>query len=396
MQKIKRVLFVCSLYHPHVGGIETMINELSNYYKTQGIASVILTKRWPLSLSQEDIYQSIPIYRVVSARTEEEFESIISWIKIHEDKVKSDIIHVIGVRRPLPLIALLLSQYWKVPLLSTIAGSEIPSRENPQTADIWNEGKCIMEPVLKASDMVSCVSKSLQQDLALILPEIKSVLLYAGIEVDLIKSIQAAPNGNFVISLRRLIPSKGVDVLIRAFKDVLCEYPTVRLIIAGEGPEEEKLKTLVSDLGMDNNVTFTGTVSFSHAISLLKSALCTVVPSLSEGGGLVNVEAQVAGCPVIASNVGGIPEYVKDNESGLLFQVGNDAELASKIKLILSDISLRNRLITGGFKHSLEFDWNKLGPQYLAIYKKMIKVYLRPRFNPWSPLTNNLWKLLNK
>ena len=89
---------------------------------------------------------------------------------------------------------------------------------------------------------------------------------------------------------------------------------------------------------MDEKVIFIGTIKLSRGMSLLKGAKLTVVPSLSEGGGLVNVEAQASGCPVIASRVGGIPEYVKDGESGLLFEPGNYKELAEKISLTMSKI----------------------------------------------------------
>lgn len=106
----------------------------------------------------------------------------------------------------------------------------------------------------------------------------------------------------------------------------------------------------------------------------LKGALCTIVPSLSEGGSLVNVEAQAASCPVVASRVGGIPEYVQDEISGLLFEAGNPKDLAKKIIKILSDIPLRNKLIQGGIEHAKKFSWDVLGPQYLALYDEMIKM----------------------
>lgn len=395
---MKKVLFICSLYHPHVGGIETMITELACFYEKQGIESIVLTKKWPLSLEENDEFKDVKIYRVLSARTEDEFLEIINWIKINELKIKADIIHIIGVRRPLPLIGLLLSYYWNVPLVSTIAGSEIPNTGDPQTEAVWNEGKDLVKPVLESSDIVTCVSKALEKDLKKVVPNLKSVrTIYAGIDIELINSIICTETEkNYIVSLRRLIPSKGIDILIDAFKILTEKYSNMKLIIAGEGPEEENLKNLVIKLNLENKVKFIGTVSLTRSVSLLKGAVCTVVPSLSEGGSLVNVEAQAALCPVIASKVGGIPEYVDDGVSGLLFKSGNRKELAEKLKLIIEDGILKDKLIKGGVKHAEKFSWSNLGPQYINLYGEMIKIKKSKLFVPWSNLVNKLWLNLIK
>ena len=390
---MRRVLFICSLYHPHIGGIETMVTELSRFYRGQGIESVILTKKWPTTLTEEDDYKDTKIYRVVSARTETEFNNIIEWAKNNENKIKADIIHVIGVRRPLPLIGLLLSRHWNVPLISTIAGSEIPNTGDSETETVWNESKEIMRPVLESSSIVTCVSKALENDLRGIVPILNYVrTVYAGIDTEFINSVSCTETEkNYIVSLRRLTPSKGVDILIRAFKDIANEYPQIRLLIAGEGHEEENLKTLARNLNLDDKIKFIGTVSLTRAISLLKGAICTVVPSISEGGSLVNIEAQAASCPVVASRVGGIPEYVQDGVSGLLFESRNLKDLADKVKIIISNAPLRNKLIQGGVEHANKFSWDILGPQYLALYNEMIDVKQIKSFQPWSRLTKRLW-----
>ncbi len=199
----------------------------------------------------------------------------------------------------------------------------------------------------------------------------------------------------YIFSLRRLEPSKGVDVLIKAFNLIKDKFPKLHLIIAGEGSEEAKLKKLVDEYSLGNRVSFIGTVEIKRGFALLRGAECTVVPSISEGGGLVNIEAQAVGCPVIACRVGGIPEYVIDNESGLLFEVGNFEELADKISTLLFNKPLREKLIEGGLKHSKKFDWEILAPQYIKLYNDAIEGYDRNKdFEPWSALTAELWDKL--
>lgn len=394
---MKKVLFVCSLYHPHVGGIETMVSQLSKKYRELGIESVVLTKKWPTTLSPKDSFENIKIFRTVSARTDEEFAELVKFVKLHESELRADIIHVIGVRRPLPVIALALSARWSVPLVSTVAGSEIPHEDDPTTLKEWSDNKSLLMPVLEQSDVVTCVSNSLNNTLSEIVPTLTDVrTLYAGIDINLIDN--AAPANvdfRYILSLRRLIPSKGVATLISAFREVSQEYPDLRLTIAGDGPEREALEDLVLQYKLSGRIEFVGTVTLVEGIGLLKSAVCTVVPSLSEGGGLVNVEAQAAYCPVIASNTGGIPEYVNPGVSGLLFTPGDVMELANCIRIMVNnERGLRDRLVENGRKHASMFSWSILAIEYINLYKEISQRSVRATFKPWSDLTLYLQKEL--
>jgi glycosyltransferase involved in cell wall biosynthesis len=107
--------------------------------------------------------------------------------------------------------------------------------------------------------------------------------------------------------LGRLVPHKGLPWLLRAFSKA---PPSVQLDVAGEGPQREEMNALAQELGIQSRVTFHGWVESSRVASLLRRARAVVFPSVwHEPAGLVTLEAAAAGRPVIASNVGGIPEY---------------------------------------------------------------------------------------
>lgn len=395
---MKKVLFITSLYIPHVGGVETMVRELSKHYINIGLQVSVLTKKWPMDLLEYECVDGVEINRVISAKSENDFLEIIDWLKINDEKIKADIIHVIGIRRPLPLIGLLLARKWKVPIINTIAGGDIPDIYDPNPGIIWNQGIEFIPEVLKQSDCVNAVSSYLANDLKNIIPELKDVsTLYAGIDFDEIGKVNEEKiKDKYIFSLRRLDPSKGIDLLIKSFDIIKKEFPDINLIIAGEGSEKENLLNLTKELSLESSVSFIGTVDLHKGISLLKGAVLTVVPSLSEGGGLVNVEAQAAGCPVVASDVGGIPEYLKDNYSGLLFKSGDVNDLADKIKSIIVDSNLRIKIIDGGYEYAKKFDWNNILPQYIDLYGSLIKNYNKePLFKPWSDLSERLWIRLN-
>lgn len=388
---MKKVLFVCSLYHPHVGGIETMIKGLSDFYRIRGVETAVLTKRWPLELSEHDTLNGQSILRVRSSKTPQEHYDVIQTLLENEDEIKADAIHVIGIRRPLPMFALLLAVRWNVPLQLTVAGGEIPDTVEEHHPE-WEDNKEDLIPVIMQADAVSSVSEGSRKSMQLLVPERNEIITcYAGIDSKLIAHVAPArQEEKYILSLRRLVPSKGIDFLIRAFAELVKDYPDLALVVAGDGPEREKLESLAKDLNIASQVRFLGTVTFQEGIALLKSAFCTVVPSLSEGGGLVNIEAQASGCPVVATNVGGIPEYVEDGTSGLLCKPADARDLEAKLRMLLDDSAFRSRLIEGGYAHAARFSWDVLGPQYLALYGELAKVSMKRVLKPWSELVADL------
>ena len=130
----------------------------------------------------------------------------------------------------------------------------------------------------------------------------------------------------------RLIPIKGHDVLLRALAVARHDIPGVTLEVAGDGTLEADLRTTVTELGLDDVVTFLGRVDRIREV--FERAEVVVVPSLGEGFGMVALEAMERGRPVIASAVGGLPEIVQDGRSGLLVQPSDVGQLADAIRAL--------------------------------------------------------------
>lgn len=147
--------------------------------------------------------------------------------------------------------------------------------------------------------------------------------------------------GNKILFIGSLHPVKGLDYLLEAMIKIVDINPQVKLFIAGRGASEKFYRNKVSDLGLEKNINFLGFVNSSGIIELYKSVDITVVPSIwSEQFGMVGPESLACGVPVIGSNVGGIPEWLKDNERGILVPPRNSEELAEKILYLLSNKKL--------------------------------------------------------
>jgi len=157
----------------------------------------------------------------------------------------------------------------------------------------------------------------------------------------------------------RLKKYKSVDHLLQALPIVLRSVPILRVVIAGEGDDRPRLEDLATRLGLRDSVEFTGFISEERKLELLQQLWCKVTTSSKEGWGLTVIEANACGTPVIASNVEGLRDAVKDSETGLLFPYGDVDGLASKIIQVLTDDSFRHRLEENALRWSQEFDWDK-------------------------------------
>jgi glycosyltransferase involved in cell wall biosynthesis len=146
-----------------------------------------------------------------------------------------------------------------------------------------------------------------------------------------------------VAYIGRLTDSKGVHVLLEAISDL----EEVTLTIAGDGPERIALEAQVVKLGLESRVRFVGWIQSDERDDLLARSRVFAMPALwDEPFGIVGVEALAAGVPVVATDVGGIPSWLDDQETGLLVPRGDRVAFADALRRLLSDGELRSRMGT--------------------------------------------------
>ncbi len=171
-----------------------------------------------------------------------------------------------------------------------------------------------------------------------------------------------------VLYLGRLKAYKSVDVLVRAFHMVVKERPDARLIIAGGGEEEDYLKRFTRDLGLSGErVQFLGKVDEKKKLQLLQSAWVLVNPSFMEGWGIVVIEANACGTPVIASDIPGLRDSVKNANTGYLVEYGDSKAFAENILRIIRDRSLREDMSNEARLWAENFSWEKSSKEFLMV-----------------------------
>lgn len=182
-------------------------------------------------------------------------------------------------------------------------------------------------------------------------------------------------NGSLVIlTVGRLVRRKGIRYLIEAMPRVLRSLPDTVLLIVGDGPERSRLEEEARVLGLASRVRFLGKVPEQKLIEAYQASDVFVLPAVvdsemnTEGLGVVLLEAMSMRKPVIASRVGGIPEAVVDNETGLLVKPQDPIDLADAIIRVLGDRGLSKKMGNKGRQRVKDvFDWDTVASSFSEI-----------------------------
>ncbi len=172
----------------------------------------------------------------------------------------------------------------------------------------------------------------------------------------------------------RLKKYKSIDHLILAFRKVKEKIRNVKLYIVGTGDYEIKLKRLVENLKLHDDVIFTGYVSEEEKIKILQESWISVYPSFIEGWGIVNIESNALSTPVISSNVMGLKDSVKDNFSGLLYEYGNIEELSEKILFLLNNKKILKNFEKNSVEWAKNFTWEKTGRESQILIENFLGI----------------------
>ncbi|WP_395108604.1 D-inositol-3-phosphate glycosyltransferase [Actinomadura sp. SCN-SB] len=185
----------------------------------------------------------------------------------------------------------------------------------------------------------------------------------------------------------RVQPLKAPDVVLRAAARLLADDPGLRgrLVVAVVGGPSgsarcrpEGLKSLAAELGLTGSVRFEPPAPQGELADWYRAADVTVVPSHSESFGLVAIESQACGTPVVASAVGGLRTAVRDGESGILVRGHDPDDYAAVLRRLLSEPRLRARLARNAVRHASGFGWDATVDKLLEVYTGALSNLVRP------------------
>ncbi|MFB2623801.1 glycosyltransferase family 4 protein [Methanothermobacter sp. KEPCO 2] len=226
-------------------------------------------------------------------------------------------------------------------------------------------GKIIEKATFRLTKNIITISKHVKDDVEINGINVLRVIPY-GIDIGKIERVKPAELSSDVIFAGRIIEHKNIDVLIKAIHLLKDEFPDIKCLIIGEGPEKPRCKKMVEELDLQDNIKFLDFLNDENdLIAYMKSSRIFVLPSTREGLGIVVLEANAAGLPVVTIDTptNAAKDLVKDGYDYLCPL--SPKEIAASIKeLIISD---------QGFKGSLrDYDWNKIINDLEKIYMDLI------------------------
>ncbi len=352
------------LKNPQSGGAEVHLEELLRRIVAQGHAVTLFCSNFPGG-AEEEIVEGIRIIRAGSRFT-------FNWIApMHvrrlirsgsydlflEDINKIPFYSPLYQNLPTLVIVPHLFSTTVFSEINFVLGSYIYLWEIPLTRVYSRKKFCV-------------ISDSTKTDMAARgIPPDNITVIHCGIDAGLYNNDHGYAKFDHpsVLYLGRIKKYKSIQDLVEAFRLIKQNVPEARLRIVGSGDYLPHLKAQAGRLGLSDSVDFPGFVSREDKVALLCRSHVAVYPSLKEGWGLTNIEANSCGTTVVAANTPGLRDSVSNGVSGLLYEYGNTGEMAEKVTSILTDNGLRNRLEAGALKWASQFNWDDAATEFLAL-----------------------------
>jgi glycosyltransferase involved in cell wall biosynthesis len=336
-------LLIHSRFHPSVGGIETVASLLANEWTRTGESVTVVT----------DV-RNDPATKAKFAFPVRHRPRASEWL--HLLRTHDALIHFnISLRALWPLLLI------RRPFVAVHHGFYIVDRSGRRD---WRENLKLW--IAKRATKNIAVSGAVAREIG-----IPCVVISNPYDPFSFVTEPGRARSRELIFVGRLVSDKGVDILLKALAMVRERGLHPVLTIVGDGPEREPLEKLVLELRLKEQVTFSGTQSQREVADLLRQHAILVVPSvIDEGFGIVALEGIAAGCAVIGSNGGGLPEAI--GPCGVTFPNGDAVALAEKIQELLTNRATLTELLANAREHLEKHHPTRVGEQYMTVIREAL------------------------
>lgn len=355
----RRILIFSLAYYPIEGGAEIAVKEITSRINTNEIEFDIVTLRFDYSHPEREKIGNCTVYRIDTSKNLYPFKAFFLAKKLHRDKSYDCLWAIMANWAGFAALFFKL-RFSQVPYVLTLQeGDPIPYIKRK----VW-----FIYPLFKKiflhADVIQVISKYLAdwaQDMGY---KGRVEVIPNGVDTERFKNQNPKMRTDIVtlITTSRLVEKNAVGDII----DALGFLPeNISLKILGEGPLESELKLKAKKLkSYEARVEFLGHVPNDELPKYLHEADIFIRPSLSEGMGNSFIEAMAAGLPIIATPVGGIPDFLKDGETGLFCEVNNPKSIADKVMQYIKNSKLTEKIMQNSRKLVEEkYDWNLIADE---------------------------------
>lgn len=359
------IVLLSAFYKPFSSGAEKCVEEMVK--RPNGRRFVVITSRLDKKLPVRDVDGEAEIIRVGFGKSWDKFLYPVLCLA-PALRLRPAIVH--AVMESYAGIGLIFLK-WLRPSLCTILTLQSGNLDEDAKlktgflAWLWKKIHTVPDEVTAISQFLADRAASLRGSLERI------QVIPNGVDLSTIRSVRASSVPGRIVSIARLSPEKGVDVLIRAFASVKGRVANAELHLIGDGTQRAELEVLVKELQLEKAVVFHGHQPYPEAMRLLTTGSVFALLSHGEGQGIVLLEAGAASVPCVATAVGGIPEMIKDGETGFL--VGDtDAEAAAeRLIRLLTNEKLRLQYGEAARVFAEVFSWETIIKRYHELWNKV-------------------------
>lgn len=366
---MKKILIFSLAYYPHVGGAEVAIKEITDRINPSDIEFHLITKRFTKAAFPEETIGNVHVYRVgggTSYLSKVLYIPRATWkaMALHREK-KFDVLWAMMSYMMFPIM---LMRLWGVKLPYAITLQE----GDPFEHVFERLHVKLVLPLLRAgfrnANVITAISTFLSEWARTMGYTGPLEIIPNGVDTRRFLGEMIAHEGTMLITTSRLVHKNGIDTVIKA----LTQLPdTVKFLILGTGPLEEVLKLQTKDYGLQTRVEFLGHVDHKEMIHHLKIADIFIRASRSEGMGNSFIEAMAAGLPVIATQEGGIADFLFDEKrnpdkptTGWAVDKDSPEQIAQVVKEILANPEKVKRVTETARMMVLEkYDWDLIAKQ---------------------------------
>ncbi len=381
-----RLCVVTHTFLPHVGGIERVVYEQCKRLSKNQFEPMVLTHR---NYTERDyVFEGIKVqcYDSINIGFRLGIPYAIphlSSLKVFLETVKSnDLIHVHGHPYLSSFLAAKIAKRYSKPLVITQHNTFIEYNDVWDTAEKLND-IAIGKQVLNEADKIIVVSNATKNYVLSIGAEPRKIeVLHNGVDIKRFKPLSGvkermrkklgiSKDASVVLTVRRLVYKNGIDTLLESAEIAVKKTPKIVFVVVGKGPDFEKVKEKIVQLGMKRNFRLTGFVSDLDLPFYYNLADMFALPSKSgEGLPLVALEAMACGLPVIATNVGGTSEVMSEKYGKLVPPNSSEAFAEALLEFSHKDLAELKKALRTIVEDN--YSWDKNVEKLVEIYEELI------------------------
>ncbi len=360
-----RVMFWSAVFWPSIGGVQTMAGDLLIALRERGHEFVVVTERDRPDLPAEEQYEGIPVYRFPFAavlRNAERLMRVRSEVIRLKREFAADLFHSFAVSAN-DFLHHTTQDVHPAPWLVTLHGGW------PDSCDSF-----VRRTLTSANWVVGCSAAILERGRELA-PEISphSSVIHNAQEPGSYRPSLLRLDPPVLLYVGRLSREKGVDVALEALAILVTRFPRIRLVIAGDGPEQGALLQQMDRLKLGSAVQFLGWVASERVPALLDTASMVILPSREESFPVVGLQAALMERPAVATRTGGVPEMILDGKTGLLVERENPKALADAVASLLGRPDDARRMGSAARRRAVEvFSFEKHVRAYDELYRMLV------------------------